>query len=109
MNIRGTVFYASVASGATLSDVVELAGARFVGINVPVVTTCQLHVQAAVDANAANMRRLLSVDGSGDLALSVGTGSRHAFVEALQGAAAMRLECGVAQADTRSFSILARF
>ena len=109
MNIREQTFFASVASGATLSDVVELAGARFVGINVPSVTSCALHVQAAVDANAANMRRLLSVAGDGDLSFAVGPGSRYAFLEAMQGAAAMRLECGVAQADTRSFSILARF
>ena len=101
-------FYATVVSGAAVSGNFQLARAHLAGLLFPVVTSCAAYLQGSFDAIAANFLRLQNPLGSGDFTMATGPGSK-CFGLVDVPFENLRIEMGVAQADTRTLTLIARY
>lgn len=104
-----TVF-AEIASGGTVSGTFAVKGADVLGIWAPTVTSGDMFVQGNFGTVAGNYVRLLNALGSGDFTAAIGLGSRAITVAGVFGPFPHgRIEMSVAQTDTRTFAITAKF
>lgn len=71
------VDHAVVASGDTLSGIVDVRNAAMLAISVPTsIVSGNMFVQAAFNTTSANFHRLQNEAGSGDLLLAAGAGAK---------------------------------
>jgi hypothetical protein len=107
----GQLIHTTIPSGSALSGIINVSGAREVGLWVPVMTSAtNLFVQGAFDTASANLFRIQNAGGSGDLTLVAGEG-RRAFTLT---AAAMpflflRFESNISQTAVRSLAVVAKW
>lgn len=95
----------TVAISGTASASFGLANAGQIGINAPVLTSCQAFLLGSPDNTDANFARVAALDGSGDFTWSVGVGSSALRAEVLEGFAFAKVELSIAQAAARNFIV----
>ncbi|MDR7537432.1 MAG: hypothetical protein QN183_13835 [Armatimonadota bacterium] len=100
--------FTTIASGATLSDVVPVIGADLFGLWAPAVTSGQVYLQGSWDP-VTNFVRLTNPAGSGDWAWALGPGQRAVTLQDVAFPFPfLRLESSVAQTDTRTFVVIVK-
>lgn len=103
----------TLAQSASVSGAVDLTAFELVGIDVPVLTSCDLYLQVApaVDRSqtaplSASYKRLWAALGGGALTINAALGSLSFSPGALLGGFQYaRVETGVAQAAARTFTV----
>jgi hypothetical protein len=107
---RQVVTYAAtVPLSGTTSDPVAVVGAARLGVLFPAVTSATWYVQVSHTSSPADFRRVLKRDGSGDLTLAIGPGSRAVTVGDVAGAFPyVRLESGVPQAAAVTLTVVVK-
>ncbi len=95
----------TVALSGTTTPVIPIYGTLAIGLQFPVVTSCQAFLQVAVQSGGP-YSRVLGVDGSAQFAMTVGAGSISAILSDLKlPFSHAKVELGVAQAAIRSLQI----
>lgn len=95
----------SVALSAQVSGAFGMRNSDFVGITAPAVTSCDIYLLGSPDNAEANFTRVAKLDGSGPFIWAVGVGSSSLRAEPLEAFAFGKVECSVAQAAERIFTI----
>lgn len=109
MGMRTSVQLPTIAQSATVSADFALAGAEFVGIMAPVLTSCQAYLQVNYATTSAGFVRVAAIGAAADFVWLVGAGSSAMYSEALAPFAWGRIETDVAQAAAREFSVVTKF
>jgi hypothetical protein len=99
---RSFVQFATVASGSTLSDAINIHGATALGLHFPACNSCDVTPEyaAVFDPSSADF-------GPGD-ALAAGAGPRT-FRVAVDPLNRVRFAFGVAQSDVRTIAVAGRW
>ena len=106
---RSQLQYTTVLSGQTLSSDLHLAAATFVSLYFPAVNSCSAYIQAA-PTHPGSYYRVLDNNYTGELAMAIGVGLNVLHLpERLCALEHIKLETGVAQTDTRTIAIVARW
>jgi len=105
-----SVQHVQINSGQSIvSEDIVLAGARYVGILAPTLTSCQLFMQTNYDQTSGGFLRVFDQDGAAEWSWDVGVGSVAAvFQNAVNPFPFARLESSVIQTDVRSFAFVMR-
>ena len=107
--MRSQTLYTSIASGASLSGVVGVKGAEAVGLLIPTITSAQVCLSVSQSSEDSFMR-VFKTDGSSHFVINAGPGSMGIHVgDVLKSFTHAKVETLVAQADTRSFTIIVKF
>lgn len=110
MSFRNRHSYVLVASGSTVSEIVDVRGFGDIGVSVPTVTSGSAHIQVAAvppdtDPTSADFVRLM--DGSGDISRPVAAGDVGiSFGRDVAPWPHARVEFSVAQTDNRTLQIV---
>jgi hypothetical protein len=104
--MRHQTKFATIASGAQLSSLVELQGADLFGLWAPTVTSGTITLRGSFDTLSANFIPLQNPAGSGDWTFAVGPGSKAITLQDVAFPFPyMKLFSSVAQTDNRSFAM----
>ena len=107
---RFGVLHTTIASGDVLSSVIEVQGAKSIGLLVSVPTSCQAYLKGSFDTSSVNARRISKTDGSSDWAWNVGSGMRAVDLEdSAKSFPYMRLETSVAQGGVASLAVVVKY
>ena len=73
---RFGILHTIVASGDILSGVIEVQGAKSIGLLVSISTSCVGYLKGSFDTSSVNARRISKLDGSADWSWNVGSGMK---------------------------------
>ena len=99
----------TIANSTTLSDSIKVDAARFViGIELPVLNSTIVYIQAASTQNGT-YKRILDQNGDDlEVASAATTGSRMRFLADIAPFQFLKVECGTAQTANRIFNFIMR-
>jgi hypothetical protein len=102
------ILTATVPLSGTTSDPVAILGAFRLGVLFPAVTSAAWFVEVSHTNSPADFRRVLKSDGSGDLTLAIGPGSRGVIVSGVDAFPYVRFVSGVPQAAAVTLTVVVK-
>lgn len=106
---RFSIMYATIASGEVLSGVMEVVGAKSIGLLATIPVSCVAYLNGSFDISSSNFRRISKIDGSGDWNWAVGSGKKAIDIDDVALAFPyLKFETSVAQPVT-SLAIITKY
>ena len=106
---RFGILHTTIASGDVLSNVIEVQGARSIGLLVSISVSCQAFLKGSFDITSADAKRVSRTDGSSDWAWNVGSGMKAVDLKDVVGSFPyLRLETSVAQ-NVASLAVVCKY
>mgnify|MGYP001584493620 FL=1 len=107
---RFGILHTQVGSGDVLSDVIEVQGAKSIGLLVSISNSCVGYLKGSFDVSSANARRISKVDGSADWSWNVGSGMKAIDLKDVALAFPyLRFETSVIQSNASSLSAVCKY
>lgn len=107
---RFGILHTTIASGDSLSNVIEVQGAKSIGLLVNIPTSCQAYLKGSFDISSANARRISRTDGGSNWAWNVGSGMQAIDLkDSGNSFPYIRLETSVAQGGVASLAVVVKY